>query len=825
MSDISTGKLSGKLLGALASKGMTPDQPDRANPTNPFDQLELARSSYGGGHTQCRSTGEPSSAGEVGQVLFATMTQAWVSPLVGFVISPIALSALTVTAATIAIAVVPVTAAAESLPDQTSETIAPNLSAYPPLLTVATDSTAHNSINISTASGSTITTPNVTNLIPASAIGAVLIDTTGNWQDINRFDSLPNELEAVPGLPFVPQPLSNSLESLPVTGSPVTGSLIESTPLDHVEGEAETARSNSWLSDWAGDRAAFVVLPNETEGADLLTIVPIANPAASRQYWDDLLADIDRQFLQNSQPAPDLLTETYRDVTITSFPQVTNVITPEFGWEANPTPSPNPVAVDEMIDSDSENNPDSALDSEPGSAPGSAPATDDVLPIAFAVGQWDDRLVFAPNAAQIMHYIDAITPYPDPNFIPPPQPQPTDSSAESVLPVIPPPLIYPAMLNDVPEFQQTATNPNFESAFIAAYFDSQAIVKAIPIVLQNFLGESNTNLEIEPLLNYWNSLEVIGSHVDSFAWFDTTGLRLQTRSYYDKTPTQLIELSQTPHDLIAQIPASSYASFTLQGLDVLLPYFLAVYDQIPEFHTALNQLRTLVQAEVGQDLESEIIPWMDGAIGMFAFPVPGQASFLAPLGNQSWGVVLQTSDRTAAEATFTRLDQLWSRTMEQQALRFDLVDQKAIQSWVDTHHVEGFEVSEWMMPFYGLNPQVSVMARTWLTDNMLLLTNGLPAVQALVPHPYQSLDQSYNFQAAIAPFPEEVISYAHINLGTILALVNQFIPPSVWEQVPVTEAFDPVRSLRSIRSISEATSATENYAQDDIHINLSPRRE
>jgi hypothetical protein len=114
------------------------------------------------------------------------------------------------------------------------------------------------------------------------------------------------------------------------------------------------------------------------------------------------------------------------------------------------------------------------------------------------------------------------------------------------------------------------------------------------------------------------------------------------------------------------------------------------------------------------------------------------------------------------------------------------------------------------------------MGYTWVSDDTLLVTTGAGLMADLLPTPYQSLLDSYTYQSAIEPFPQPNISLFHMNIGSILSLLNAYIPASMLASSD--ETIDFARFVQAFRSISSSTTATENYAQDDIHIQLAPRR-
>jgi hypothetical protein len=212
------------------------------------------------------------------------------------------------------------------------------------------------------------------------------------------------------------------------------------------------------------------------------------------------------------------------------------------------------------------------------------------------------------------------------------------------------------------------------------------------------------------------------------------------------------------------------------------------------------------------DFDTDIVPLLDGDLSLFIFPVDrGLTSSIAfaPLG---LGMTIETSDRPKMEALLTQLENLWREIAPSPTIK---------PSGLTLTEVEGFEVVSWNVPSL-LNDVMSLMSHTWVSDDTLLITAGVDLMADLLPTPYQSLLDSYTYQSAIEPFPQPNISLFHVNVGSILSLLKAYIPVSVVS--PSGDQWDVARIVRSFRSISESTTATEDYAQDDIHIQLAPRR-
>ncbi|NJN60598.1 MAG: DUF3352 domain-containing protein [Coleofasciculaceae cyanobacterium RL_1_1] len=644
-------------------------------------------------------------------------------------------------------------------------------------------------------------------MLPGETIAAVIVDTVGDWQGINQFDLF---AEPINGLIEFPHILTLPDQTLPTT-----------------------------LDEWSGEQIALAWLPSERveNGSYGITIAPLSNealiPAAAnaQRYRDAIAANWSRWDAVTE-------TQTYRgiDILLLFEPprlELTPFNLPVFDIDNPPSDL---APIPQTKESTAVDRPDPSAAPEPELIEPSDPNTPSLAPepqVKHAIAQLDDRLLFASSLADITDYVDALN-LGDPLATLPPldlapamelDPPSEVIAAETVDRVdisdsLDPETVDPLVdritealtLSDVPAFQAAiAREP--ETAAAIVYADMPRLLDALgTFPLFSIPQTDGTTLTAAEI---WDTLDIGISTVDGFLWFEPSGAWMQFRANYTDPQPKLAALARTDDETLQHIPAASAIALTTRGFDVILPEILAAYDQIPELQAPLNQARDEIRSVTGFDLDADIVPLFDGDLSFFVFPSDRSFFFLAngflPLGA---GITIETSDRPKLEALIAQVETQW---LDQ--IRAQTSDMKTIG--VTSLEVEGLDVTSWNLPsvFYET---LSLLGYTWVSDDTLLISTGADLMAELLPTPYQSLLDSYTYQSAIEPFPQPNISLFHLNVGSILALLNDYFPVSNWGSP--SDTFDLPRFVQSFRSISESTTATENYAQDDVHIQLAPRR-
>jgi hypothetical protein len=137
-----------------------------------------------------------------------------------------------------------------------------------------------------------------------------------------------------------------------------------------------------------------------------------------------------------------------------------------------------------------------------------------------------------------------------------------------------------------------------------------------------------------------------------------------------------------------------------------------------------DDLRQGVRSTTGLDLDQDIVAWMNGEFALALLPIAETET------NQSAGVLflVQSSDRRAADAALTKLDQAMSN-------RYGFK--------VNEAQVDGQPVVNWVSPFASLS-----VTRGWLDGNVAFLALGTPLANAILPKPDQTLAEDSLFRNA-----------------------------------------------------------------------------
>ena len=363
-------------------------------------------------------------------------------------------------------------------------------------------------------------------------------------------------------------------------------------------------------------------------------------------------------------------------------------------------------------------------------------------------------------------------------------------------------------LGENPNFQSTLENPNFDRSLFVGYgqisalakilFDEYLSSKALPFLLP--IPEAQ-------LQNYLEFVEENYSSGEVLAWFQPEGFRTQSRLYH-KTPLTPSEIEPIDNSIYNQIPAATYLSLSGKNLSTLFGSIFSGLLNQPAISEVWATLQNTTNT-VGLDIQETIIPWMDGEYAVFLFPSTG-GLFPAfdPQLQLGIGIILETSDRTAATEALQKLDELAVRSSEESiTLKKELLNSQPVTEW------------------QAFNPQrqsmESLLSYTWLDDRTLIITSGLDPLKELHPQPYLSLNQSFTFTTATNPLKTPNNGYFYINFGSFLSLVNNFLDPVEMNNNPMLMLGR--RILGNIRSVTLSTSTTTISTQADFFMVLSPR--
>ncbi len=359
-----------------------------------------------------------------------------------------------------------------------------------------------------------------------------------------------------------------------------------------------------------------------------------------------------------------------------------------------------------------------------------------------------------------------------------------------------------------PLFQRTVNNPEFGSSLLVGYGNIPQLARSLAKV------EAFTNPSVPlPLPNpqaILNGLAALAQQADSaefFLWFPSDGLRVQSRINYS-SPRPESALTFSPNTIVSQIPAATYLSFNGFNLSRDWQLFRANASGQSLLQGLLLPLERFARESLQLDLDKDIIPWMDGEYALFMFPTnQGFLPALEPRLQLGFGLILETSDRPAAERFFARLDEYITQVSNGEVN-------------LNRQEIAGQPVTSWE----ALNPQVgelqSLLAYGWASEKLLVITTGIGPMTELNPQPPVNLARAFNFQTATAPLPSPNSGYFYLNMGSFLSLIYNFLPPFISDD-PQAQSFKQV--LGTIRSISATNSSSNIQERVDFFFVLSPR--
>ena len=274
---------------------------------------------------------------------------------------------------------------------------------------------------------------------------------------------------------------------------------------------------------------------------------------------------------------------------------------------------------------------------------------------------------------------------------------------------------------------------------------------------------------------------------------DDAGLRLKTIVNLDPQLNKF-QYETTSAKIVEQFPSETLALVSGQGISKSWQTFVEQSKDYPELNQGLQQART--QLKILQlDVDKDIFGWMNGEFGLGA--IQSNQGLLANVGFGG-ALVLNTSDRKTAEATFTKLDNF----AKQQSLN---VAQKS---------VGGKNVTEWQIPQQG-----ALVAHGWLNDNTAFLAIGGPVADTLVDRKGAALDQSDSFKTITGSLQKPNGGYFYLDMDKTKTIIERLSTQS--QPLPP----DATAILTSIRGIGvTVNSPSKSMTQMELLLSLKPSK-
>jgi hypothetical protein len=509
---------------------------------------------------------------------------------------------------------------------------------------------------------------------------------------------------------------------------------------------------------WIGDQIGFAILPatKDPKQDRFVTIAPVQNESGVNRFLEKIKA------AQKTPP----VTKQYKGITILEWkPEKKQPVqippAPKTGpSKAKPKPKATPTPSTTV------------------------PPTSVLLPTGFAIAILPNHVVTSTSAAPIQQLVDA------------------QADGKS--------------LTNNPLFQRTLQNPKYQKSIFAGYGNYLEIIKALDTFNQAQLDKLAPNAPKPPRIDY-EKFDVLGSYydaIDGYVWADTTGLRFNAGIHFKRSvPESLIESLKTKNEILNRLPAVSYAVSNGQNLALFWQTFMLGFQTEPMVKKQIDQFRTFSKSAIGVD-DRDLIPWMDKEIATFIYPTrQGFLPALIPNFDVGFGLMVQTSDRTAAEAALKKIDQQFQKNK------------------ITPSFSQGKTFTNFSVPMFNGKPQTA-FSHGWVSPDTLLILAGGGSPSEFSPQPIQTLPKSVNFQLAIAALkdadgtsPASNLGYFYVNGGAVGSLINTALLPIFFGQAgmnsPFADSFKTV--IGSVRSISGSSGVTTDKVQTDAYLGLAPR--
>ncbi len=265
-------------------------------------------------------------------------------------------------------------------------------------------------------------------------------------------------------------------------------------------------------------------------------------------------------------------------------------------------------------------------------------------------------------------------------------------------------------------------------------------------------GEDMANFKaIEKQLGYVDSIVI------SVGIKETRGIAIETIAKLNPD-SNIPKYQDLNNQVLGQIPGNSLLLITTGRLAQSWPWIVEQFGEDTDFKEALEEARESVKLAANLDLDKDIIGWMDGEIAISVLPSNTPP---API---SGAIVLTTSDRSTAENTIEKLEEL----------------AESNGAPISNKTVSGKEITEYQNYPGG---QV-VFAYGWLDDKSLAISIADTADRLISLKPADSIAQNSDFQNSTKDFPKNNYGYFYLNFKEVNTLITnlsasfgQPIPP------------------------------------------------
>lgn len=373
----------------------------------------------------------------------------------------------------------------------------------------------------------------------------------------------------------------------------------------------------------------------------------------------------------------------------------------------------------------------------------------------------------------------------------------------------------PSSLADNPKFQKIQQNPKAARSLAMLYGKYIDLLKAVNEFNRSQIeqiSKINPSFPAPPTVdpNLLDPLAKFYDTAEGYVWVEPTGVRTQFAVNLNQAiPENQLSPLTTRNQILDRLPQVNYMVTNSQNLARYWQVLTLGLESQPAWKQQLEQSRQWVRSVIGID-DRDLLPWMNGEYALFAYPTrQGFIPATTPNMDIAFGMMVQTSDRAAAEAGLKKFD--------------EFVTPRIGKAFVQQTTIAGQPVANYGAIEKGRS--LNFFSHGWTDDQTLLMLFGGGAVSEFSPKPSRTLPQSANFQAAISPFPDANLGYFYVNQGALMTFVNNGIMPLILGRQEKKNPFmtQVQDSLGSIRSISGASAVKNQQIQFEGFLALAPR--
>ncbi len=205
------------------------------------------------------------------------------------------------------------------------------------------------------------------------------------------------------------------------------------------------------------------------------------------------------------------------------------------------------------------------------------------------------------------------------------------------------------------------------------------------------------------------------------------GLNIKSILWLNPDSKRTFSTNNDAKTMSSRLPAEAVMSLSGGNLKQFWTEYSRDYGTNPIKVLDPASFKQEVRGAINMDLEQDFTQWMEGEFSMSLLPAPSGSSPMNPV---AMVLMVQASDRRAADKALTQLDETMARKYNFK---------------VEPNKVSGQDVVNWKLP----NGEPSV-TRGWLDNNIAFLSLGGPVASTFVPRPTVPLTNQATFKNVTA---------------------------------------------------------------------------